>query len=66
MTVWAQLDNGEERVRSIDISSYLANFAHLCMVARIDIDVSSDNLNLGVVFSEFETGLWEYYNIGKK
>lgn len=66
LTVWAQLDNGEERVRSIDISSYLANFEHLCMVARIDVDVSSDNLNLGVVFSEFETGLWEYYNIGKK
>lgn len=66
LTVWAQLDNGEERVRSIDISSYLANFEHLCMVARIDVDVSSDNLKLGVVFSEFETGLWEYYNIGKK
>ena len=66
LTVWAQLDNGEERVRSIDISPYLANFEHLCMVARIDVDVSADNLKLGVVFSEYETGLWEYYNMGRK
>ena len=36
------------------------------MVARIDVDVSSDNLKLGVVFAEFEEGLWEYSNIGKK
>ena len=36
------------------------------MVARIDVDVSADNLKLGVVFSEYETGLWEYYNMGRK
>ena len=66
LTVWATLDNGEERVRSIDITPYLKEFDQLCMVARIDVDVSSDNLKLGVVFAEFEEGLWEYYNIGKK
>ena len=66
LTVWATLDNGEERVRSIDITPYLKEFDQLCMVARIDVDVSSDNLKLGVVFAEFEEGLWEYSNIGKK
>lgn len=66
LTVWATLDNGEERMRSIDITPYLKEFDQLCMVARIDVDVSSDNLKLGVVFAEFEEGLWEYYNIGKK
>ena len=66
LTVYATLENGEERKRSIDITPYLEDFDQLCMVARIDVDVSSDNLKLGVVFAEFEEGLWEYYNIGKK
>ena len=65
LTIYATLDNGEERMTSIDISPYLTYMEEPCMVARINVDVSSDNLKLGVDFADYEAGLWEYYNIGK-